>query len=87
MRNRRSLFIKVSLVAGFLLAIFLTFSYWYMIKCEGQWTGIPLERQGNVNLGKIRYATPEMCRMDKEKMGISGLHCEKPYVFYPGEGL
>ncbi len=54
MRNRRSLFIKVSLVAGFLLAIFLAFSYWYMIKCEGQWTGIPLERQGNVNLGKIR---------------------------------
>ena len=52
MQNRKSRFIKISLVSGLLLTILLFFSYWYMIKCEGKWNGIPIEK--NVNLGKIR---------------------------------
>lgn len=54
MQNRKPFFIKLFLTSGLLLTLLLFFSYWYMIKCEGKWNGIPLERQKNVDLGKIR---------------------------------
>ncbi len=52
--HRKSLFIKLLLTTGFLLVSSLLFSYWFMVKCEGRWDGVPLERQGNVDLGNIR---------------------------------
>ncbi len=52
--HKKSFFINLSLITGVLLVIFLFFSYWYMVKCEGSWNGVPLERQGNADLGNIR---------------------------------
>ncbi len=52
--HKKSLFFKLSLTIGFLLVIFFFFSYWYFIKCEGRWNGVPLERQKNLDLGNIR---------------------------------
>jgi hypothetical protein len=52
--HKKSLFINLSFITGFLLVIFLFFSYWYMVKCEGSWNGVPLERQGDSDLGNIR---------------------------------
>ena len=39
MRNRQ----KVFLLGVAALAALLGFSYWYMVKCEGSWEGVPLE--------------------------------------------
>jgi hypothetical protein len=42
----------------FLLAVFsiafLFFSYWYMMKCEGDWKGAPLEKQMKAELSEIK---------------------------------
>lgn len=58
MRNRNSkppFFWRKVLIASVLLFLaFLYFSYWYMVKCEGKWEGLPLERQENVDLSNIR---------------------------------
>jgi len=37
-----------------LLLVFLFFSYWYLIECEGNWSGEPLEKNGKFNLTKIQ---------------------------------
>ena len=34
--------------------VFLLFSYWYMLKCEGRWEGEPLERRMKAELSKIK---------------------------------
>ncbi len=47
MRNKRRIFSFV--VAMF--AAFLGYAYWYMIKCEGDWEGVPLEDSMKNELG------------------------------------
>lgn len=51
---KKSVFIGLSLIAGVLLVISFLFSYWYMVKCEGSWNGVPLERQRIADLNHIR---------------------------------
>jgi len=46
---RKTLFVMVILFVAFLY-----FSYWYMMKCEGDWKGEPLERQLKAELGEIK---------------------------------
>ena len=45
---------KVLLLFVILFIAFLFFSYWYMLKCEGSWSGEPLEKQMKGELSKIK---------------------------------
>jgi len=58
MESKKTPFVKnkALIVLGVLIAvlIFLCFSYWYLIQCEGKWSGEPLEKKGEFNLGKIQ---------------------------------
>jgi hypothetical protein len=47
-------FTKVLFVLVFLFVAFLFFSYWYMIKCQGNWYGEPLEKQMKSDLTEIK---------------------------------
>jgi Zn-dependent M28 family amino/carboxypeptidase len=49
MKNRQ----KVLLLIVAAVAVFLGFSYWYMVKCEGSWEGVPLEAGMESELGAI----------------------------------
>ena len=51
MQNRRVKGVLVVLVFFFIL--FLLFSYWYMMECEGNWKGKPLEEQMKSELREI----------------------------------
>jgi Zn-dependent M28 family amino/carboxypeptidase len=44
----------VLLVLVLLFIVFLFFSYWYMMKCEGNWKGEPLEKQMKAELSKMK---------------------------------
>ena len=48
--------LKKVIIAGLLLVIFIFLytSYWYMVKCEGEWQGIPFESKSVFNLAEIR---------------------------------
>lgn len=37
-----------------IIMIFLYLSYWYMVKCEGEWYGKPLEKQKSIDLREIK---------------------------------
>jgi len=50
MRTRK--IILVIFIACFIIVMLLYFCYWYMIKCEGQWFGEPMER--SMDLGEIK---------------------------------
>lgn len=52
--RKKSFFMSLSLITGILLVVFFSFSYWYMVKCEGSWDGVPLEQQGIADVGNIR---------------------------------
>ena len=58
MQNRSLPFVKKKalIVLGVLtvLLLFLFFSYWYLIQCEGKWSGEPMEKKGEFNLTKIQ---------------------------------
>ncbi|MCX7771205.1 MAG: M28 family peptidase [Proteobacteria bacterium] len=54
MKNRKTFFIKLFLLSGLILISFLFLSYWYMVKCNSKWNGIPLEKQMNADLSKIK---------------------------------
>ena len=45
---------KVLFVLVILFVAFLFFSYWYMIKCQGNWYGEPLEKQMKSDLMEIK---------------------------------
>ncbi len=45
MKTKKSTLVKILAVSGALLILFLLFSYWYMVRCEGQWEEIPLEAE------------------------------------------
>ncbi len=49
MRTKGKIFLLVVIV----IAAFLGFSYWYMVKCEGSWEGLPLESGMEQELGVI----------------------------------
>ena len=52
MQSRRVKGVLLVLVLFFI--IFLLFSYWYMLKCEGNWKGEPLEKQMKAELSEIK---------------------------------
>jgi len=52
MQSRRLRKVLLSLVIFFLA--FLFFSYWYMMKCEGNWSGEPLEKKMKTELIEIK---------------------------------
>jgi len=54
--NKRSFFSlgKALLALTLLLAGFLSFGYWYMVKCVGGWNGEPIEKQRVSELIEIR---------------------------------
>ncbi|UCC81202.1 MAG: hypothetical protein JSW64_07560, partial [Candidatus Zixiibacteriota bacterium] len=39
MRTKGKIFLFIIVI----IVLFLIFSYWYMVKCEGDWEGVPLE--------------------------------------------
>ena len=45
---------KVLLVLLLFFIFFLLFSYWYMMKCEENWKGEPLEKQMKAEMGEIK---------------------------------
>jgi len=45
---------RVLLVLVLLIITFFLFSYWYMMKCEGNWKGEPLEKQMKAELSEIK---------------------------------
>ena len=45
---------RVLLVLVLLFIAFLFFSYWYMMKCEGNWKGEPLEKQMKAELSEMK---------------------------------
>jgi len=45
---------RVLLVLVLLIISFLFFSFWYMMRCKGDWKGEPLERQLKAELGEIK---------------------------------
>jgi len=45
---------RVLLVLVLLIIVFLLFSYWYMMKCEGNWRGEPLEKKMKMELIEIK---------------------------------
>jgi hypothetical protein len=45
---------KALLAVTFLLAGFLSFSYWYMVRCVARWNGEPIEKQKRSELIEIR---------------------------------
>jgi hypothetical protein len=45
---------KVLLLLSILFVAFLLFSYWYMLKCEGNWHGDPLEKNMKIELSEIK---------------------------------
>jgi hypothetical protein len=47
---------KVLLSLAILFVAFLSFSYWYMLKCEGNWRGEPLEKKMRMELIEIKKA-------------------------------
>lgn len=49
-----SVAVKSILVLIVLLLGFGIFSYWYMVKCEGDWRGEPMEQQGIFDLSAIK---------------------------------
>ena len=52
MKNRK---VKKTLVSlAILFVAFLFFSYWYMMKCEGNWHGEPLEKKMKMELVEIK---------------------------------
>ena len=55
-KNRYPLNKKVLLISGslFWIIIFLGFSYWYLIQCQGGWSGEPLEKKRDEDLGNIK---------------------------------
>ena len=44
----------VLLVLVLFSIVFLLFSYWYMLKCEGNWKGDPLEKKMKAELSEIK---------------------------------
>jgi Peptidase family M28 len=52
MQSRRVRRVLLALV--FLFIAFLPFSYWYMMKCEGNWKGEPFEKKMKTELIEIR---------------------------------
>ncbi len=43
MRNKKLILVKTLIACGSFLILFLLFSYWYMVRCEGRWYEAPLE--------------------------------------------
>jgi len=58
MESKKTPFVKKKalIVSWVFIAVlvFLFFSYWYLIQCEGKWSGEPLEKKGEFNLSKIQ---------------------------------
>jgi Zn-dependent M28 family amino/carboxypeptidase len=52
MQDRKVKGVLLLLVLFFIF--FLLFSYWYMMKCEGNWKGEPLEKQMKAELNEIK---------------------------------
>jgi Zn-dependent M28 family amino/carboxypeptidase len=46
--------LKIIFVLLLLLLGFGFFAYWYMVRCEGDWQGKPLEEQGSIDLEAIK---------------------------------
>ncbi|NLH71784.1 MAG: M28 family peptidase [Verrucomicrobia bacterium] len=49
----RHLALKSLLAIGVLALGALGFAYWYMVRCDGPWRGVPLEARGTAELGAI----------------------------------
>ena len=52
----RFLVLKLALLLLFVGGALLVFAFWYLVKCDGGWQGVPLEAEGTVDLAKVKQA-------------------------------
>jgi hypothetical protein len=49
-----STLLKIILVLALVFFGFVLFAFWYLVQCEGDWQGKPLEEQGGIDLAAIK---------------------------------
>jgi hypothetical protein len=69
---------RVLLVLVLLIIVFLLFSYWYMMKCEGNWRGEPLEKKMKMELIEIKKGMESDIEY-LQKLGPRNSENEKTY--------
>ncbi len=69
---------KVLLPLAILFLAFLFFSYWYMMKCGGNWKGEPLEKQMKAELSEIKKGMASDIEY-LQKLGPRNSENEKTY--------